>query len=216
MSSPRKNEKQIIKSEQAVQRHPKGFRLLYDDFLEPNLFNGLRDLITDNSFPWNYRLGVVLKKDWDYEPTEDWALSHLVWHGHSGVVSPMSYELQPYMTSIFQQLDIEIPCRIKFNLGIRRNTNYETGYHIDCGFATSATTQKGYFDYKTAIIYFNDCNGYTQFKKDGAPVKSKANRMIIFDGNLQHQGVLQTDTQMRYVLNLNYIAPTVPPNGRPF
>ena len=40
--------------------------------------------------------------------------------------------------------------------------------------------------------------------------------MIIFDGNLQHQGVLQTDTQMRYVLNLNYIAPTVPPNGRPF
>ena len=125
MSSPRKNETQIIKSEQAVQRHPKGFRLLYDDFLEPNLFNGLRDLITDNSFPWNYRLGVVLKKDWDYEPTEDWALSHLVWHGHSGVVSPMSYELQPYMTSIFQQLDIEIPCRIKFNLGIRRNTNYE-------------------------------------------------------------------------------------------
>ena len=112
---------------------------------------------------------------------------------------------------VFDRLDIKYPTRVKFNLNIRRETNYETGYHTDCGAAN-----KNYFDYKTAILYFNDCNGFTQFEKDGAPVKSKTNRLIIFDGNLKHQGVLQTDAQMRYVLNLNYIAPCVPPFGRPF
>jgi len=214
MSSPRKNQIQVIESE--VKRHKKGFRLLYDDFLEPDLFNSLRDLITGGGFSWHYRLGIVRRKNWDWEPTEDWGLSHLVWHGTSGVVSPQAYELEPYLKPIFMKLSMYYPIRIKFNLGIKRDTNYESGYHTDCAATTSSNTQKDFFDYKTAIIYFNDCNGYTQFKKDGAPVKSKANRIIIFDGNLEHQAVLQTDTQMRYVLNINYIAPTVPPNGKPF
>lgn len=211
LPEPKFTEEEYRESAKLVHRHKKGFRLLYDDFLEPDIFNNLRDLITGNGFIWNYRLGVVAKKEWDYEPTEDWAFSHLVWHRTDGVVSPQAAELQPLLTPLFRRLDMAYPCRIKFNLGLKRNTNYETGYHTDCGAAG-----KSYFDYKTAILYFDDCNGFTQFEKDGAPVKSKTNRLIIFDGNLKHQGVLQTDTQMRYVLNLNYISPTVPPNGRPF
>lgn len=204
--------KEVYKeSAKLVHRHKRGFRLLYDDFLEPDIFNNLRDFIQGNGFIWHFRLGVVGETKWDYAPTENFAFSHLVWHKTGGVVSPQAQELQPLIMPIFEKLDIQYPTRIKFNLNIKRETNYETGYHTDCGAA-----QKSYFEYKTAILYFNDCNGFTQFEKDKAPVKSKSNRLIIFDGNLKHQGVLQTDTQMRYVLNLNYISPTVPPNGRPF
>ena len=112
---------------------------------------------------------------------------------------------------IFERLDIAYPLRVKFNLDLRREKYFETGYHTDC-----QAGGKSYFDYKTAILYFNDCNGYTQFKKDSAPVKSKTNRLIIFDGTLEHQGVPQTDQQMRYVLNINYIAPNLPFGGKAF
>lgn len=213
MNSPEQQFPEEVYRESAklVHRHKKGFRLLYDDFLEPDVFNNLHDFITGNGFIWNFRLGVVSHTKWDYAPTENFAFSHLVWHKADGVISPQAQELQPLILPIFEKLDIQYPTRIKFNLNIKRETNYETGYHTDC-----AAAKKNYFDYKTAILYFNDCNGFTQFEKDKAPVKSKTNRLIIFDGNLKHQGVLQTDTQMRYVLNLNYISPTVPPNGRPF
>lgn len=191
--------------------HKKGFRLLYDDFLEPDLFNALRDLVTNNGFIWNFRLGVVDQTKWDYSPSENYAFSHLVWYQTDGVVSPQAKELQPLIMPLFQKLEILHPLRVKFNLDIRREKHRETGYHCDCAVANT-----NYFLYKTAILYFNDCNGYTQFESDKAPVKSKANRLIIFDGNLKHQGVPQTDQQMRYVLNLNYIAPIVPPNGKSF
>ena len=99
-------EAQKQESARLVQRHKKGFRLLYDDFLEPEIFNNLRDFITGNGFLWNFRLGVVGHTKWDYAPTEDFAFSHLVWHQTSGVVSPQAQELQPLITVSYTHLTL--------------------------------------------------------------------------------------------------------------
>ena len=56
----------------------------------------------------------------------------------------------------------------------------------------------------TAILYINTNNGWTRFKK-GARVKSIANRIVIFDSNLEHSGVTCTDEKRRVVMNFNYI-----------
>ena len=57
---------------------------------------------------------------------------------------------------------------------------------------------------KTAIFYVNTNNGWTEFKK-GGKVKSVANRIVIFDSQLYHQGYTCTDQKRRVVMNFNWI-----------
>ena len=54
----------------------------------------------------------------------------------------------------------------------------------------------------TAIYYLTTCNGYTLI--DGKKIKSVENQIVIFDSNIKHQMVSQTDTPERIVINLNY------------
>jgi hypothetical protein len=35
-------------------------------------------------------------------------------------------------------------------------------------------------------------------------IKSEENKVIIFDSNIEHRSVIQTDTDRRLILNLNY------------
>ena len=57
---------------------------------------------------------------------------------------------------------------------------------------------------KTAIFYINTTNGYTEFES-GVRVSSVANRVCIFNSNLNHRGVTHTEgDQQRIVVNFNY------------
>ena len=82
--------------------------------------------------------------------------------------------------------------RVKANLTVRTNEHEPSGFHVD-GFDNSLTS----------IYYINTCNGYTEFKT-GEKVKSVSNRMIIFDSELEHQGVTCTDNKRRVLINFNY------------
>jgi hypothetical protein len=74
---------------------------------------------------------------------------------------------------------------------------------------------------KTACFYINTNNGSTEFRKEysdyetlayglppdpdhGAKIESVANRMIIFDSNLEHGGHACTDEKVRVLVNFNY------------
>jgi len=186
--------------------YEKGFRRIYDDFLPPEMFNALKTVVTDPDFPWTFRLGVVHRKQRN-GPT--FGLSHLAWHPLYGAVSPMRDELYNHLYPVFQKLFVYVPMRVKFNLGVKvRDKHIETGHHIDVMTAPS--------NFRTAILYLDDSNGYTQFEADKAPVKSKSNRMLIFDGQLRHQAVTQTDTDVRYVCNFNYLSDKIPEGGKSF
>ena len=84
--------------------------------------------------------------------------------------------------------------RIKANLNPRTVFHRKGGWHID--FVNDPP-------FKTAVYYVNTNNGWTEFK-NGGRVKSVANRMVIFDSNLEHQGVTCTDEKRRVVINFNY------------
>ena len=58
---------------------------------------------------------------------------------------------------------------------------------------------------KTAVLYLNTNNGYTKFKT-GEQVESVENRLVLFDGNVQHAGTTCTDKRYRAVFNLNFEA----------
>lgn len=55
----------------------------------------------------------------------------------------------------------------------------------------------------TAIYYHNDNNGGLRLCGDF--VESKKNRVVLLDSSTEHQGVHQTDTDRRLVINFNYL-----------
>lgn len=57
---------------------------------------------------------------------------------------------------------------------------------------------------KTAVLYLNTCDGYTEFE-DGTRVESVANRFVEFDRTMKHGGVNTTNVPVRGVINFNYI-----------
>ena len=54
----------------------------------------------------------------------------------------------------------------------------------------------------TLVYSVNTNNGYTEFQ-DGTIIPSIANQLLIFDGNMEHRSVSQTDIKNRMNLNIN-------------
>ena len=59
------------------------------------------------------------------------------------------------------------------------------------------------FECKAAIYYINDNNGYTMI--GDKKVKSKGNRIVLFNANTKHYGTNSTNLNNRIVINFNYI-----------
>ena len=153
-----------------------------DNFLPDYYFRSLSNTILGDDFWWFYNEDTAIEGD-----------------GHSHFIN-MFYKKNPVgPTESFPKIEPYLPffkmkelCRIKANLAPRTIFHRKTGWHVD---NLPCST--------TAILYMNTNNGWTEFKK-GSRVKSVANRVVIFDSNLEHQGVTCTDKKRRVLINFNY------------
>ena len=153
-----------------------------DNFLPDYNFKQLQSFVTGEEFPWYYFRGAVYEGDGLYQFTTSFFTD-----GKKNMLFPI---IEPCVV----KLGIRNLIRIKANLQMKTIFHRKQPYHID------------YTDdppIKTAILYINTNNGWTQFKK-GGKVKSVANRMVIFDNNLLHAGVTCTDEKRLIVVNFNY------------
>ena len=153
-----------------------------DNFLSDYNFKQLQSFITAQEFPWYYYKGSVYETDKDYQFTTSFFIG-----GKKTVLFPV---IEPCV----QQLGAGNLIRIKANLQIKTIFHRKQSYHVD--YRNNPTV-------KTAILYINTNNGWTQFKK-GGKVKSVENRIVIFDSNLEHRGVTCTDEDTRIVVNFNW------------
>ena len=179
-------------------KQKKGFRRLYDNFLKDEELFEIVKLVKSHDMLWSFRSGFTFMPDEEipYDLVgDDWGLSYMLIPTLEPVLSQKLFKV---FDPLFFQLKIEHPLRIKLNLNVATKEPHISQYHQDL---------HPDLKYTTAIYYINTCNGYTQFKSDGAPVKSVENRLIVFDGNLEHRAVTQTDTQMRYLINIGYFSP---------
>ena len=97
---------------------------------------------------------------------------------------------------VMNKVDPVAYLRIKLNIFSNRGNRLSSGWHRDMGEIDTP--------YTTAIYHLNTNNGYTLFE-DGTKVKSVANRLVSFPGNMIHTGITQTDEDMRAFINFNYI-----------
>ena len=164
---------------------------IVDNFLPEPFFKKLEGAWCDGDIPWCYNQGST------YNKKREWAgpsqFTHIFysedpWHR---VRSPY-YDLVKIIPDL---LGAKKNNRIRGTLQPRTFFPRGGGYHTDYMDPPSHR--------KTAVYYINSNNGCTQFKR-GGKVKSVANRLVIFDCNILHQGVTCTDKDVRVVLNFNY------------
>ena len=161
---------------------------IYDDFLSEHQFKNFDAQIVNNAyFPWYYNNGVVKENDGRYQFT------HMVFDVLKGGITS---DFFPIFETVLVKLNAKKLYRIKINLNPSTFFHRGGGWHVDYENDPFQHT-------KTAVFYLNTNNGRTSFKKNGR-VKSKSNRIVIFDSSLKHQGVTCTDNNRRVIVNFNY------------
>ena len=160
-----------------------------DNFLPEDLFNPIQKLMMGTKFPWFYNSGILHPNEPDR-----FQFAHFFWLSGHDSMSDHLVVLDPCLVKLGVVKDGQLVGdlrRIKANLTTQTSFNKNTGFHID------------YPRMKTSIFYVNTNDGYTEFR-DGSKVSSIANRMVIFDSDLEHAGFTCTDEQNRVVVNFNY------------
>ena len=154
-----------------------------DNFLPEYQFKQIQDMLIEKDpiFPWYYNDDICYENDGKFQFT------HTFYNHHDGTKS-YYYSL---LDACQNKLGVKKLVRIKANLNTRTLFHRKTGWHYD------------FEDMTTSILYLNTNNGWTAIKGYGK-VENVANRMVIFDSNLQHTGVTCTDQNRRVMINFNY------------
>ena len=149
-----------------------------------------QDLNNPNNFTWNYQKGIV--RDPDLGPTgyeeHDWMYVHPLYSSDNGLKFDKHY---PVVKPIVDKL------KAKKIFDIRANLLVPTDEHVYHEFHTDRN-----IPHKVALFYVTDCNGFT-ILKDTAKVECMQNRMLLFDGSIEHHSVSSTD-HPRCAININY------------
>ena len=155
---------------------------IIDNFLPEEEFKSIQYLMMGNGFNWFYSKGRVTNDDGSFN------MVHMFYQPDVGKNS----EHINIWNTFMDKVEAKKCTRIKANLTFRTSESELSSYHSD------------YKDIKTAIFYINTNNGYTEFE-NGVRVNSVANRVCIFNSNLNHRWVTHTEgDQQRIVVNFNY------------
>ncbi len=155
---------------------------IIDNFLPEEEFKSIQSFMMGGEFRWFYAEGRTFKDD---------GLYHMAHAFLQPKVGPNSEHLHIWNT-FMDKVEAKKCKRIKANLTFKTPTIEPGSFH--CDFA----------DMKTAVFYINTNDGYTEFE-NGVRVSSVANRVCIFDSNLNHRGTTHTEGgHRRIVVNFNY------------
>ena len=164
-----------------------------DNYLDTAVFTRIKDVFEGGSIGWHYFGGTSSLTD---DPKQFY-FGHNIYQNHAHV-SPVGGEMAPLIDKI-NPMAIH---RVRVNLMPRTEENIESELHSDydegCPYPDRIDL------WSTSIFYLNDCDGYTKLE-DGTIIKSKANRLLTFAGDVRHLGASCTNKKRRLIVNLNYI-----------
>ena len=159
-----------------------------DNFIADNEYKEIYSYLHSPQFPWYYNHGKVNENDGIMQMTH-------CFYRNVGAHSNWLKLLNP----IYVKLQITAPIKIKANTTFGQAKKTQSEFHVD-GKNQDLTHRK------TAIFYLSDTNGPTLFKDPEKEVECKQNRLVKFDANHEHAGVLHEGdpSSRRIVINFNY------------
>ena len=153
----------------------------YENVLSMKESENLYNTITDNhNFPWYFNKGSTDRKDGRQQYT------HLL-TDYTLIVPLLDFlKKKEKLTGIMRARLVSKP---------KQSTHYEYVPHTDIPDYNEP--------YRTAVYYINKTNGGTKVKN--VIHKGIQNSMTVFDGNVKHSAIAQTDVDFRFVCNINFI-----------
>ena len=130
-----------------------------DQYLPDAEFQNLSNCILSPEFDWHYLSGILSYDN----PAGSYQFIHLFYDPDTGSQSPYL----PVLNYTLEKLGVQSLRTLKTNFTPKSIDPFKGGFHID------------YPHMKTAILYMNTNNGYTEFEK-GDIVESVENRIVIF------------------------------------
>ena len=166
---------------------------IIDNFLSEEEFKTFLETVLHGDFPWYRGIkvtdNIVSPIKQFQQKGEQTQLCHVFINDSSGS------DKLPSMYPIFNKLKVKEIFRAKINLTYNTGKQVVGGWHNDFDLINKN---------KIAIFYINDNNGFTLLE-DGTKILSRANRLVIFNNEVLHTSVSQTNTEERMVLNIGYI-----------
>lgn len=170
---------------------------IVDNFLPKEDFQRIKntffpkDTTDPNNFSWNYHRGIV--RDPDLGPTgyeeHDWMYNRLMYSSDCGMKFDKHYFV---IKPIIDKLNIKNLFDVRANLLVPTKEHIYHEFHVD-----------RHVPHNVALFYVTNNNGFT-ILKDTAKVNCMENRMLIFDGVIEHHSVTSTDN-IRCAININYV-----------
>jgi hypothetical protein len=160
------------------------------DFLPIENFNLIKKNLFSNDFSWYYRESMTYENETNYK-NFNWEKPYFFHFLFNENHTRSAYF--PIIEKCISLLNAKALISIRCNLTLNYEKQYKCAWHKD---------QE--YDCKTAILYMNTCNGYTEFKDKVKKIKSEENKIVIFDNKNIHRLVNQTDIKRRIVINFNY------------
>lgn len=164
---------------------------IIDNYLPQQTFYHLQQLICYNlEFPFAIRDRInPTKID---EELYNWYAVHILYQE--------DVPISPYFNDVFNSLIVKIKeeermkslMRVKVNFYGNTENLIEHQKHIDYNFQHTA-----------AIFSLNTCDGFTRI--GDTKVDSVENRIVFFDGSLEHNSSSTSDSKGRFNININLI-----------
>ena len=158
---------------------------IIENFLEQEQFLHIQEQLmsTENDIPWYYRKKMT--------NNDNFYFRHMIYGNHMQLSTVFDTIARP----LLKKLNCIAPIQVRANLVLAKDKPFQSEFHVDNN-----------FECKTAIYYVNTNNGYTLLDREKQiKVPCEANKILIFDSNIEHAMVSQTDTPRRIVINLNYL-----------
>jgi len=160
-----------------------------DNFLEKEDFYKFQEeIFNTNTIPWFYRSSQIEESTEDLNDIGYFTLSFFK---H---ISNDFTNLNYYLFKIYEKLNCKALIQTRANLTLINNNNKKMYFHTDYKFKCN-----------TAIFYMNTNNGATILdRNEKIKIDSVENRMLMFDSQIEHCALIQSDVKRRIVININY------------
>ena len=165
-----------------------------DNVLPENDFVDVYEYLLGRTFPYYFNSSTDGKDEIEM-------FTHLVVNNfeiNSDAYKYFSQKLKPLFQIIKDETEADTILRIKVNLYPRTIEQNLMGVHTD--FANSE------MEYLTCVYNLTTCDGFTGLFVDNKEIRidSKANQLIMFDGEIEHYGSTSTD-ENRLIINFDFI-----------
>jgi hypothetical protein len=161
--------------------------IIKKNYLNKIDFDKIKSKIMAFDFPWFFEPKMT-NKGWGRE-------NPFFFHCFYDNFLPNSHHFQLFENCL-KDLKVKSLIKIRANLNLNFKEPYYSNWHVDQEIPC-----------KTALLYLNTNNGYTEIK-DGEKIlkiNCEENTMVMFDSHHLHRLVSQTDEQRRIAINFNFI-----------